>query len=304
MNTDVEELLRDGMERFTAHLQAPAGLAHAASRRRRRRLAVRTAVACGTAAVTAAAAVAVIGGAARPAGGGTQARTAAYVLTRVRNALAGQDLVYRGQTTASDGEHSTTWVYGNRSQWVEDSSGGAPYSDEGTAIIGGKHESVYVIYPDRKWMVLGQGWGKHTAACRPHSPVQLAGIPIVTGSWSDFINQLLGCGNATITGHAVIDGVQTTKITAKTVTEKLPPPYSKVIREKWSRAESTLYVNSKTYLPVRIAGSNETYGGAGGRTDYRLVTDVQWLPPTTANIARTLVTVPAGFRQVSSADGM
>jgi hypothetical protein len=30
------------------------------------------------------------------------------------------------------------------------------------------------------------------------------------------------------------------------------------------------------------------------------VTDVKWLPPTAANIARTLVTIPAGFRQVSS----
>ena len=36
MNTDVEELLRDGMERFTAGVHAPAGLAHAATRLRRR----------------------------------------------------------------------------------------------------------------------------------------------------------------------------------------------------------------------------------------------------------------------------
>lgn len=33
MNTDVEELLRDGMERFTADVRAPAGLARTASRR-------------------------------------------------------------------------------------------------------------------------------------------------------------------------------------------------------------------------------------------------------------------------------
>ena len=31
MNIDVEELLRDGMERFTAGVRAPAGLAHAAA---------------------------------------------------------------------------------------------------------------------------------------------------------------------------------------------------------------------------------------------------------------------------------
>ena len=55
MNTDVEELLREGMERFTAGVRAPAGLADTARRLHRRRLAVRAAVACGTAATTAAA---------------------------------------------------------------------------------------------------------------------------------------------------------------------------------------------------------------------------------------------------------
>jgi hypothetical protein len=30
------------------------------------------------------------------------------------------------------------------------------------------------------------------------------------------------------------------------------------------------------------------------------VTDMPWLPPTTASIAQTLVAIPAGFQQVSS----
>jgi hypothetical protein len=30
------------------------------------------------------------------------------------------------------------------------------------------------------------------------------------------------------------------------------------------------------------------------------VTDMQWLPPSAANIAKTLVTIPPGFHQVSS----
>jgi hypothetical protein len=30
------------------------------------------------------------------------------------------------------------------------------------------------------------------------------------------------------------------------------------------------------------------------------VTDIQWLPPTAANIAQSLITIPAGFQQVSS----
>ena len=43
MNTDVEDLLREGMERFTADLRAPAGIIHQAARRQRRRVALRSA---------------------------------------------------------------------------------------------------------------------------------------------------------------------------------------------------------------------------------------------------------------------
>ena len=50
MNMDVEDLLRDGIERLTAGVRAPGGLAYAATaahRQRRRGLAIRSAVACG-----------------------------------------------------------------------------------------------------------------------------------------------------------------------------------------------------------------------------------------------------------------
>ena len=53
MNTDVEDLLRDGMERFTTEVHAPVGLAGRAGRlhrQRRRRLVARATVACGAAA--------------------------------------------------------------------------------------------------------------------------------------------------------------------------------------------------------------------------------------------------------------
>jgi hypothetical protein len=48
---------------------------------------------------------------------------------------------------------------------------------------------------------------------------------------------------------------------------------------------------------VRISGSAQTFGGQAGNQLSTSVTDVQWLPPTPANVARTLVTIPAGFRQ-------
>jgi hypothetical protein len=113
MNTDVEELLREGMDRFTAGVEAPPGLARAAVRLRRRRRAVRAAVACGAAAVIAVAAIAVtgvaVGAPARPGAGLAQARTAAYVISRVENALAIKHLVLRGYTTSGGWGPTVSW---------------------------------------------------------------------------------------------------------------------------------------------------------------------------------------------------
>ena len=125
MNTDVEELLRDGMERFTAGVQAPAGLARTASRLHHRRLAVRAAVACGTAAVTAAAVLAVAagagGGPARSGPAVSRAHTTAYVISRVEKALAGQHLVLHGRISGVWGP-SSTWAYGPASAPTSEAS--------------------------------------------------------------------------------------------------------------------------------------------------------------------------------------
>ena len=60
----------------------------------------------------------------------------------------------------------------------------------------------------------------------------------------------------------------------------------------------TVYVNPATYLPVRVAGSTTSYGGGAARFTYSTVTNIQWLPATAANVAKTLVTIPHGFRHV------
>ena len=62
MNGDVEELVREGLDRLTADVQVPAEMvARARTRVRRRKIAARAALACGTAAVTAAAVIAATG---------------------------------------------------------------------------------------------------------------------------------------------------------------------------------------------------------------------------------------------------
>ena len=67
-----------------------------------------------------------------------------------------------------------------------------------------------------------------------------------------------------------------------------------------ARARWTLYVNPQTYLPVRMLGSTQTFGGSGGGSLFESVTNVRWLRPTKANIRKALVTIPPGFHQVSS----
>ena len=136
MNADVEELLREGMERFTTGVRAPVGLAGAAVRLRRRRRAARAAVACGAVAVIAVAAIAVtgvaVGAPGRPGGGPARARTAAYVISRVETALATERLVLRGHTTSGGGwAPATAWVYGARTRFVEFTGRGCGHAAPG-----------------------------------------------------------------------------------------------------------------------------------------------------------------------------
>jgi hypothetical protein len=327
MKADVEELLRDGMERFTANVQAPAGLARAAGRLHRRRQAARAALACGTAAAVAAT-VAVIAVTARA--GGTAARTGAdeagarltaYVTSRVQSALASENLVFVGRTESA-GELSVTWAYRHRSRFEEywpatdhrdrivngqrlwdfpPSLRGKPAQAQGTALVGGRLTFAYVTYFDHRYSL---------SALRPApgNPCSVTGL-LAMGAppapsadatdWPSLIAATLACRAATVTGHVKINGVETTRITGKPVTVKLSAGYARAIRARWVTARWTLYVNPATYLPVRMTASTEAFGGPGGRTLYTSATDVRWLRPTPANVAQALVTIPPGFHRFS-----
>lgn len=317
MNADVEELLRDGMQRFTAGIHAPAGLPRTAARLRRRRLAARAAFASGTATVVAAVAVAAVvnGGPASTSLDNAHARTAAYVVDRVEKALTGTNLVFLGRTASPYGP-SVTWAYGSHYRYEEFSGrscghidrnascthrgGPQRYLAEGTALVGGKLTEAYVTYFDRKYSLSGAPGQAPANACTANGALTMGGWPAPSRRWAGFINQTLACGAATVTGHVRVDGMETTRITGAPVTVRLSPGYAKTVRERWARARWTLYVDPTTYLPVRMDGSTETFGGPGGRTLYRSVTDVRWLPPTPGNVGKAMVTIPPGFHQVSS----
>jgi hypothetical protein len=316
MNTQVEELLRDGMERFTAGVHAPDGLARGALRRRRRRLAARGALAGGIAAVTAAAAalaVAAVGTGANPG----QAAAVAYVTSRVERALGRENLVFVGRSDSPNFGSTVTWAYGSRSKFEEfwpaadyrdrmvigrpqwdfpPKLRGAPFLVSGTALIGGKLVAAYVTYFDHRYSLAPLG-AQPASACSTNEALTL-GSPIPpTTHWTAFIAATLACGAASVTGHVRINGVQTTRITGRPVTVRLSPGYARAVHEQWATARWTLYVNPSTYLPVRMYGSTQTYGGSAGGFTSSSVTNVTWLPATPANVARALVTIPPGFHR-------
>jgi hypothetical protein len=315
MNTDVEELLRDGMERFTAEVRAPAGLARTAGRLHRRRRTARAAVAGGTAAVTAAAVAVIVAGPAQT-GGAAQARTVAYVTSRVESALTSQNMVYAARTQNSIGRSTITWAtWGYRSRGQIEEFAGSRWCTsrgacthrggsglalaDGTALVGGKLVSAYVTYDNHEFS-LSPLVPTAARACSTTAALELGGPSTVTSHWPAFIGATIRCGAATVTGHVRVDGVETTKITGKPVTIRLPAGEARDLGEKWLTARWTVYVNPTTYLPVRMKGSSTTFGGRWPSSTSSSVTDVKWLPPTAANLAKTLVTIPAGFRQVSS----
>jgi hypothetical protein len=322
MNTEVEELLRDGMERFTAEVRAPQGLASgAAGGLRRRRTARRAMVAGGAVTATAAAviiATASAGGTpARTGSSLAQARETAYIVTRVENALASEHGVYHGVTMSTGGQPSVTWAYGRRSRFEEftgrqcgqvlmpsgdctHAGASERYLAQGTALIKGKLTEAYVTYFDQRYSLSDYVYTPPSSACGK-AAMEMGGPAPASGDWPAFVKATLACGGARVAGHVRINGVQTTKITGKPVTVRLSGGYGKVVHEKYARALWTLYVNPQTYLPVRMIGVTETFGGSGGHTRFTSVTNVQWLPPTAANRAKALVTIPPGYHRVSSA---
>jgi hypothetical protein len=125
----------------------------------------------------------------------------------------------------------------------------------------------------------------------------MGGPGVPTAHWSAFLRATIACGAAHVTGHVLIDGVETTRITGKPVTVKLSPGYARVIHEKRARSYWTLYVDPTTYLPVRMSGATHMFGGPMASYTSSSVTDVQWLPPTRANIAKASIAIPPGFHR-------
>jgi len=240
------------------------------------------------------------------------------------SALANGNLVMRGESTetitssrhTADAGENISWAYGPRNRMVEltgSNCGHAlpngsctnrgesePFLAEGTALVNGKLAGAYVTYYNHKYSLSPLTGSMRTSACSKGARLAMGAPVVPVDHWSAFINATLACGAAKVTGHVWINGVETTKITGLPATVKLQPGYAKAVREKWARAEWTLYVNPTTYLPVRIVSSTGTFGGPSASTKATSVTNVRWLKPTAANVAKASVAIPPGFRHVAS----
>jgi hypothetical protein len=69
------------------------------------------------------------------------------------------------------------------------------------------------------------------------------------------------------------------------------------LAERADRLMRTAVLLTGSREAVRMSGSTETFGGSAGSFTSSFVTNVRWLPPTRANIAQALVTIPPGFQR-------
>lgn len=279
MNTDVEDLLRQGMARFDPDAQMPAGVAARARLQLRRRRA-RTGLAGVAAASVTAAAVAV---AIMPAGSGgghrVPVQTDAYVVAHVESALTaagrgGRIMVASVQGTGR-GQRVIVqfWRYGDQAAKTVKGAGRVDEAS-GYRVTGRTVHLTLVDYHDRTWWQLTAPWYPAPAFAQNGCAGPAGDIPSPADpGWIAYLRATLACGGYAIDGCTLIDGQPAIKI--------IPTPRN----IEYNDPRETFFVSPDSYLPVREV------------TPYGQV-DFRWLAPTAANVNLLNVVVPAGFTQV------
>jgi hypothetical protein len=328
MTTELEQALREGMERFTHGMRVPEGLARKADRhRQRRRRTARVLAAAGTAAIVTAAG-AVLAGVTGASGQGAPPRiqTAAYVVSRVEHALAASArdcrYVMFSRTSYAQAPYYTRPIPGGwdwslaparsltraaaitewkschsyvRTAW---SATGQPIFTEQvtkTAILDNAHyqvpagATVAVIYGPRAW------WRTGLTVAKAFVPM---GSRVAHSQWGHILplmpGDLVGGIRDQITHHYLRIAGRQRIDGVETV---------KLVSADSHSTGGALWVNASTYLPVRSqspvkAPTSNMARYAAEPTLGLATTDFRLLPATPANRARLHVTVPAGFRQV------
>jgi hypothetical protein len=314
MNSDVENMLHEGMERFTRDLRAPAGLTRRVVQRRRRRLALRSAAGVAAALTAGAVAVAAVE---VPSALHSGADATAYVVKRVDSALNAAEPGEIAQMTVTtrsaplNGGTTTTtnaeeWSYGDQWRSVVTSQAGRPVYDQGSSTSS-TSVTVYTLvsYLARTWgrqHELGppgigttgpRGCGLGAAGTLQFlfqpGLAQLLGFHTSGSSLAATVPRALraaiSCGSLKVAGRQQVDGVDAIELTSS-------PD---------SPASETIWVSPGTYLPLRVVvRSDGPHHGLilNNQVVLLATADITWLPPTSQNLARLTVPIPAGFRHV------
>jgi hypothetical protein len=323
MTSDIEELLREGIDRLTAGASAPAGLVERARKGNRRRVMIRSAVAAGTvvAAVAAAVTVTLATGGREAGSAPVRAQTIAVVASRTERALAAAaaqgkaiqetqvsgrgvtfgltalnmnytfetnppgSAVVPGVLKTVTAQRMVLWTY--RGLFLQEG-----YSAAGKLVFHNTNNEVTLRSGRQVAEQYGAAYPARTrwrtiirGQSGPLPPLTCQNDLVPRGypSWRATITKALSCGLFYLGGQQRVDGIE-----AMTLISKPQPGFS--FRER-------LWVAPSTYLPVRLS---VTFLHPHGRSS-RLVNDFRWLEPTKANLAALYAairqaTIPAGYR--------
>jgi hypothetical protein len=296
MSTELEDLVADSLRRQAAAVTIPASLAQLARRVRRRRQRQLGALSVGTAAVgTAAVLVVAISVGNRQAAPGTlRAETAAYIVSRAEKALARDTpnvIEYVRMTGSPPLEGPTrggsaVWSYGSQNVTVYYAADGSALVSEGFRSDSQLRTFTIVNYVSRTWWrdtynLAGRPLYSLVALapprhCEPSTSVNLDPSP-------QWIRYYLECGLIVMVGRQHVDGIDAVKfVSAKPLSARPSPAHFSLV----------LWINPATYLPVRTV----VYTTNRQRWEQQ---DMQWLPPTHANMAKVRLPIPTGFHRVT-----
>jgi hypothetical protein len=305
MSTELEDRLWWEMREVTAGARMPPGLARRARRIRRRRIMTRGTAAVGTAAAAAVALVAAgTTGPPRDADSHTTAYIVKHTESALHTAVTANDIMY---LRATDGT-AERWFYlgprGSSNRYETFSASGQPGMDIGVAATPASRTITWVFYRTRTW------WRMEQAAtptpqpaaqnsCSSQIPVGLD-VDQSPAVLAANIREALACGQLTNEGTQYVDGVNAVElVSVRTFRVQMRDPALKQTTNLAVTVTTTLWVDPASYLPVRWAQDGKVTGRKGIVVP-SVDQDVEWLPPTGANLVQLTVPIPSGFTRVSS----
>lgn len=293
MTNDFEAELRSSLAAIPAtpsHDLAQAANEGHHHRKKQRRLATLAATGCVAAAAGVTAGL-VVTSAPAPA-----PLTTAYVVDHVTSALESSNTIGYSALRLNTGAQIDKWTHGETGRLVVKSPNGQLLEDTSatTTVVSAKETASagrYVDYRDRIWRNISvSAVGLPQSGCEDlalDNPLaNEATGPLFSVDWKTAIETSLKCGRLAVLGHQQLNG----KGTIELQQEEPVPNNAKVPTRIW--------VDPKTYLPVRLA----LYTPAG---KVAATATFSWLAPTKSNLGDLTAPIPSGFtsQQVAPDNG-